>query len=487
MRFEEIKKYGKSFLNRNRLIKSIFFLVALLAFVNFGQTRVEADTSPNASTDSDVTVNILQFDGSKKQIGDVTSLKIPYASIKAGTIDDDKLNSISPYKLIRPSSNGPLSATPDYTSYGLQSYGLQENKQMPATLENLSSVGSRTTTNTASFINNILHSYSITPMFSLSGKTMNFDIYYYDPVKINLIQKDDTGKDVEDPISFSLDPGGSFKGEETTIYQGNTLNNINNTVNTAIANHIPTNRSLISSSYQDDSSDKTDITDQLLADDNTTLKDRYSDTSSVSSKDGSSIVNLLAKSFALTGDSENILNDDDFISGSSNSDKTRTITLVYGPEKENKPSHNNSGSSSGSSGITRNIEGVELHLGTYKDASTVKIYDDYGSQISDRELAPGTNWYADEQMNINGVKYYRVATDQWVKTSDIYIYYNRKNNVHVNDHIAMLLKSSGKKVTNRALQKNSDWYSDRYMYINNIKYYRVATNEFVSANDVTEY
>jgi len=89
---------------------------------------------------------------------------------------------------------------------------------------------------------------------------------------------------------------------------------------------------------------------------------------------------------------------------------------------------------------------------------------------------------------LNGDKYYRVATNQWAKADDVYIYHGHAANVLVNaDSIASLVTASGKPVTDRALQANSGWYTDRYIYINNDKYYRVATNEFVSADKVQEY
>ncbi|CAJ1182870.1 SLAP domain-containing protein [Companilactobacillus nantensis] len=159
--------------------------------------------------------------------------------------------------------------------------------------------------------------------------------------------------------------------------------------------------------------------------------------------------------------------------------------LVY----DKKPSENNSNSGSGSgSTSTREVEGVEETLNTYKDAPEVQLYDDNGETIADRKLAPNSDWYTDSLMTLNGIKYYRVATNQWVKENDVYLYYNHAINIQVNNGtIANLVTSSGKAVTDRALQANSDWYTDRYTYINNVKYYRVATNEFVCVNDVQEY
>ncbi|MGQ2375511.1 BspA family leucine-rich repeat surface protein [Companilactobacillus zhachilii] len=160
------------------------------------------------------------------------------------------------------------------------------------------------------------------------------------------------------------------------------------------------------------------------------------------------------------------------------------INLVYEPEEDT----NNSSSGGGSSTINKNIEGAENTVGTYKDAPEVQLYDDDGGVITNRKLAPSSDWYSDNIMTLNNVKYYRVATNQWVKADDVYLYYNHVANVQVNsDKIAKLLTASGNKVTNRALQVNSGWYTDRYTYINGVKHYRVATDEFVNENDVQEY
>lgn len=495
MRFEQIKNRKNFFFKnksstKNRLIKSILFLTALLIFIGFSQTAVKADTQPGSTADSDVTVYITQYEGDNTEPSAVKEVQIPYDNITANKIDANLEKELEDYqyKLIRPSTDGMFMMTqPIYTTYGY------DGKDYPTALMlGVELAGSRTgtnETNSISFITDELNTLKnlnhINP-----GSSVYFKVYYYDPIKIQIDQTDTEGKQLKDSITLELDPGGSCTEEtDNNVYQGNTVNNIDaDIVKDNLSGNIPTNMSLKDISYQD-SDQTTTVTNDILNKDTELLKKYYSDTDSVSITDANAVINLLAKSFALTGTyNHKVYNsrDTSYISGSGNSGKTITIHLVYEPKKETN--HNNSGSSSGSSGITRNIEGIELHLGTYKDAAAVKIYDDYGSPIADRKLAPGTNWYADEQMTINGIKYYRVATNQWIKASDIYIYYNRKNNVRVNsDHIALLLKSSGKKVTNRALQKNSDWYSDRYMYINNTKYYRVATNEFVSANDVTEY
>jgi len=148
----------------------------------------------------------------------------------------------------------------------------------------------------------------------------------------------------------------------------------------------------------------------------------------------------------------------------------------------------NSNSKGTSSAQYREVQGIEERVGTFYDKPDVQLYDDSGSELTDRKLVPNSDWFTDESMSLNGVKYYRVATNEWTKAKDVYLYYPDSTDVLVNrGNVATLVTAEGKTVTDRALQANSDWYTDRYIYINNAKYYRVATNEFVSADDVEEY
>ncbi|MFC6177431.1 BspA family leucine-rich repeat surface protein [Companilactobacillus huachuanensis] len=178
-----------------------------------------------------------------------------------------------------------------------------------------------------------------------------------------------------------------------------------------------------------------------------------------------------------------VIQQSDGILPESGSGKTITFHFLFEPEV-----NNNSNSGGGSSTVDRGIEAIEGTVGTHFDEPEVQLYDDDGVMITDRKVAPSSDWYTDKSMTLKNEKYYRVATNQWAKASDVYLYY--ANNVNVLVHqatIAGLKTSQGQNVTDRALQANSGWYSDRYTYLNDVKYYRVATNEFVSSDNVQEY
>lgn len=128
-------------------------------------------------------------------------------------------------------------------------------------------------------------------------------------------------------------------------------------------------------------------------------------------------------------------------------------------------------------------------ISTFSDGGIVSLYNITGKTtklVSNRALAAGSDWFSDQQVTIDNQKYYRVATNEWVKASKVYEYQAYSTVVETKDHTAYLVKAEDKAVTNRALAKDSAWKSDRYIKLNGTIYYRVATNEFVNKQDVTE-
>lgn len=158
--------------------------------------------------------------------------------------------------------------------------------------------------------------------------------------------------------------------------------------------------------------------------------------------------------------------------------------------KTNSDNNTGSGSGSGSGDSDNNTgdkEAIEETLGTHPNLSSINIYDDNGNSTGST-VAPNTDWRTDEKMILNGKTYYRIATNQWVNANDIYVYYNNPSYVRTySDSYKLLVNSQDQAITNRGLAAGSDWVSDRYAYFNDQKYYRVATNEWISASDAFEY
>jgi len=195
----------------------------------------------------------------------------------------------------------------------------------------------------------------------------------------------------------------------------------------------------------------------------------------------------------MTGDNARSLTnyflDNNFQDGADTSESgySYMIHAYYEPEKTH--SGGSSSSSSGDESIPEsNIENKEQTIATYADKSNVKIYDTDGNELTNRVISANTDWFSDEILTLNNQKYYRVATDQWLKADDAYVYVAEPTLVRVyQDGFGDLIKAEGTPVTDRELKSGTDWKSDRYAYINGAKYYRVATNEFVSADQVYEY
>lgn len=168
------------------------------------------------------------------------------------------------------------------------------------------------------------------------------------------------------------------------------------------------------------------------------------------------------------------------------------IDLVY-----DAPSSTSSHSSSSSShhrdnNVTDNVDNEATIVKKNQTVATttkiVNLYDKDGNQVTNRALGINTGWYSDEEYTIDGVMYYRVATNEFAKSDDVYVYvaqdptfvrvYNNENGDLIN------YKDS---TVSRSLKPSSEWKTDRIAIIDGQDYYRVATNEFVPVGEVYEY
>jgi len=135
------------------------------------------------------------------------------------------------------------------------------------------------------------------------------------------------------------------------------------------------------------------------------------------------------------------------------------------------------------------IIGKNQKLAVYSDLDGAKIYDSKGQLINNRQLAASSAWHSDQiwtKMAKSGQVFYRVASNEWVKAEDVYVYENTDIIVHTKTtgKYVTLVDERGETVKNRALAIDTKWQSDRIIELNGQKYYRVATHEFVSVTDV---
>lgn len=122
----------------------------------------------------------------------------------------------------------------------------------------------------------------------------------------------------------------------------------------------------------------------------------------------------------------------------------------------------------------------------YPKNGYIKIYDKNGKLNNDVVLSEGSSWIIDQQVSINGSEYYRVATNEYVKASDVYKYTPLQTVATTNGKdVTPVCNSRGQVIIDRALDTNTPWYTDRSATIRGQKMYRVATDEWIKASDST--
>ncbi|WP_125713672.1 SLAP domain-containing protein [Companilactobacillus kedongensis] len=119
--------------------------------------------------------------------------------------------------------------------------------------------------------------------------------------------------------------------------------------------------------------------------------------------------------------------------------------------------------------------------------TNVSLYDATGKMVTNRGLDINTAWKSDAEYNLNGVLYYRVSSDEYVKASDVYVYVDNIADIEVKaDQKGDLVDYLGGEL-DRKLGASTDWKTDRIALIDGKRYYRVSTDEFVLFDEAFEY
>lgn len=173
------------------------------------------------------------------------------------------------------------------------------------------------------------------------------------------------------------------------------------------------------------------------------------------------------------------------------SGETTQFDLVLKPL--GKTGNNNSnGSNSGSHSHSSNSNSgnkVDSDTLVYKNQNiattnrVVELLEKDGTLVTNRALGKNTAWFSDQELTHNNILYYRVATDEWVRAKEVYVYEDTSADVVRVHGDGTLVDFTGKAITNRRLGIGTDWKTDRIALINGERYYRVSTNEFLSVND----
>jgi hypothetical protein len=136
--------------------------------------------------------------------------------------------------------------------------------------------------------------------------------------------------------------------------------------------------------------------------------------------------------------------------------------------------------------VQKSDQTVDNIVSGYPRNGNIKIYDGNGKLNDDVVLSEGSSWIIDKTITINGAEYYRVATDQYVKASDVYKYTPLQTVAVTNGtNVTPVYNTKGQLIIDRALDVNTPWYTDRSATIRGKKMYRVATNEWIKASDAT--
>lgn len=144
-------------------------------------------------------------------------------------------------------------------------------------------------------------------------------------------------------------------------------------------------------------------------------------------------------------------------------------------------------------------ESVSGVVKTKAGQTEYQLNDHENKAIAHRDLKEETSWKTDlYRTNEAGVKQYRVATGEWIDANDVDFINNNKNDegwiytsisgivtTKPNQANYQLNNQNNSAIAGRELVKDSSWKTDQYRTNREgIKQYRVATGEWVDANDV---
>lgn len=211
-------------------------------------------------------------------------------------------------------------------------------------------------------------------------------------------------------------------------------------------------------------------------------------------KDGNQIKNGQTAIGYKIGDAYDLTNLSNISGYELSSDKSKLkgtyaagVKLILLEYKKKKPVNNSR--SSNYSDVYRSVFVKKNQLvSTYPDQAPVMIYKLDGTGIVNKVLGPATDWFSDGETTINGLKYYHIARDEWVRASEVYPYESRHGYVRTyKDSNKGLIDSHDEKVINKQLKAATDWYFDGLVNFEGTDYYRVATNEFVAVKDAFKY
>jgi len=118
------------------------------------------------------------------------------------------------------------------------------------------------------------------------------------------------------------------------------------------------------------------------------------------------------------------------------------------------------------------------------------LYQENGSEIENRALAPNSPWVTDQKLVLNGTTYYRVATNEYTNGNSVVLTYGNDadGEVRVNQNGAANYSRSEQGFYNNGQQGfggNTTWKYNRTDNVDGLTYYQIANNIWVNSNDAT--
>lgn len=124
-------------------------------------------------------------------------------------------------------------------------------------------------------------------------------------------------------------------------------------------------------------------------------------------------------------------------------------------------------------------------ISTYSDNSGINVYDDNGNLRHNIMLSSGSSWISTSIKTINGINYYQIAPNEYIRSDDSFAYIptNKIITTH-GGNSKSLYNSRGKLIKNVELAANSSWYTDKISVINGKMMYRVSTDQWIASYNV---
>ncbi|APX72794.1 peptidoglycan-binding protein [Companilactobacillus allii] len=190
---------------------------------------------------------------------------------------------------------------------------------------------------------------------------------------------------------------------------------------------------------------------------------------------------------------QSTVQDSDTIQNSSNNDNASSNDTTKDASVNTEIPQTSSSDTQGNSASTQadsNATNVTQIDGVVQTNKVTYLYTQDGSQVKNRALGANTPWITDRMLNLNGSKYYRVATNEYTNSNDVTIQYGESN-----AGVVRVKQDGGanyKQVDSGFIRNgqpnqapSSVWKYNKTDNSNGLTYYQIANNDWLDSDDAT--